>query len=83
MTDENKNPLLENYDIDKLGLKPIEKAKKIEKDEKLISATDFLIAIGAFFNFEKSLMNGSSNENILNKSLLLLFVNNRKKSILV
>ncbi|UPZ17806.1 DEAD/DEAH box helicase [Flavobacterium humidisoli] len=42
-TDENKNPLLENYNVDNLGLSRYEKESKIIKDNRIIDATDFLI----------------------------------------
>lgn len=42
-TDEAKNPLLENYDIDELSLTKEQKATKRKKDERIIAATEYLI----------------------------------------
>lgn len=41
--DENKNPLLENYKAEDLGIPKAELAKQKEKDNKLINFTEFLI----------------------------------------
>lgn len=41
--DENKNPLLENYDVENLKLSKDLKERRKEKDIKIINSTDFLI----------------------------------------
>lgn len=41
--DENKNPLLDNYNVEELKLSKEELAKQKEKDSKLIKFTEFLI----------------------------------------
>ncbi|GAB7256324.1 DEAD/DEAH box helicase [uncultured Polaribacter sp.] len=43
--DENKNPLLEEYNIEELKIPKKDKEKRNEKDRKLIDSTDFLINI--------------------------------------
>lgn len=42
--DENKNPLMENYDIYDLNFSKEERKKQIIKNEKLINFTEFLIS---------------------------------------
>ena len=44
-TDEAKNPLLENYDIDQLKLSREEKIKRKIKDDKIIDSTQFLLEV--------------------------------------
>jgi len=41
--DENKNPLLDNYTIEKLKISKRDKLIRKEKDKKIIDSTDFLI----------------------------------------
>ncbi|MEH1006897.1 DEAD/DEAH box helicase [Winogradskyella sp. ECml5-4] len=43
--DENKNPLLEEYNIEELKIPKRDKEKRNEKDRKLIDSTEFLINI--------------------------------------
>ncbi len=43
--DENKNPLLEEYNIEDLKLSKKDKEKRKEKDKKLIDSTEFLVNI--------------------------------------
>ena len=43
--DENKNPLLEEYNIEDLKLSNKDKEKRKEKDKKLIDSTEFLVNI--------------------------------------
>lgn len=41
--DENKNPLMENYNVEDLKISKEERVKQKEKDNKLVSLTEFLI----------------------------------------
>lgn len=51
-SDENKNPLLENYDIEKLKLSKKEKDKKTIKDTIIIESTELLLNVNPE-NFEE------------------------------
>lgn len=42
-TDENKNPLMDNYNVEELKISKEEQLKQKEKDTKLLSFTEFLI----------------------------------------
>ncbi|WP_300568824.1 DEAD/DEAH box helicase [Flavobacterium sp.] len=44
-TDEAKNPLLENYDIEQLKLSGEEKIKRKNKDDKIIDSTQFMLDV--------------------------------------
>ncbi len=62
-TDENKNPLLENYSVENLKLSKQEKETKTARDKKIIDATDFLI------NIDPENINGRIKMNLIENNI--------------